>query len=309
MWQKDEILHELQKKTARKKYLHGVIANLRKQERELAKKTELLDTVRKTEQGELEKISGRSLAALFYGIAGKKDEQIAKEQREALAAQAKYDTAKRELESVRNDIKRYNAEYSQLIGYDVRYKKLLKEKAKILKLAGAEQAENIIELEKCLAESESFAEEITEAISAAKRAERSACAVLERLMHAEDWSSWDVLGGGMCAANCTELDEAQDAVELLQVDLRSLKTELDDIAEELGISVYIEGFLRFADWFFDGIFADYSVLQRIEESKEKICDVKQRLTAVKKHLQNKLNALNADVERTEAELEKLVLEA
>ena len=81
------------------------------------------------------------------------------------------------------------------------------------------------------------------------------------------------------------------------------------VAEEMGIKVNIEGFLRFADWFFDGIFVDYSVLQRIEESKEKICEIKQRLKAVKKHLQNKLNAVSVDSERTEAELEKLVLEA
>ena len=31
MWKKDELLHELHKKTARKRYLRGVITELRKQ--------------------------------------------------------------------------------------------------------------------------------------------------------------------------------------------------------------------------------------------------------------------------------------
>ncbi len=311
MWQKDETLHELHKKAARKAYLHGVIADLRRQESELAGKVALLDSERKTEQDELDKLSGRSLSAFFYAVTGKKEEQLAKEKKEALAAQAKYDSAARELEAVREDITRYNGEYSALIGYDVRYEKLLDEKAEALKAAGKPQAERIIALEKTIAEFENAEEEINEAIAAANRAIRSADAVLQNLSNAENWASWDVFGGGMIAdaAKHDKLDAAQDAVEVLQIDLRRLKTELSDIAEEMGIKVNIEGFLRFADWFFDGIFVDYSVLQRIEESKEKICEIKQRVKAVKKHLQNKLKALSSDSKRAEAELEKLVLEA
>ena len=102
MWKKDELLHELHKKTARKRYLRGVITELRKQERELAKRAEELDIKRRSEQNQFEKASGRGLAGLVVAVSGKKDKIIEKEQREALAAQAKYDTVVRELEATHN---------------------------------------------------------------------------------------------------------------------------------------------------------------------------------------------------------------
>ncbi len=311
MWKKDETLHELQRKAARKAYLHGVITALRNQERELAEKVERLDKERKIEQGEFDKMSGKSLSAFIYTMAGKKDEQLAKEQREALAAQAKYDTAVRELEAVRQDIKRYSKEYLSLVGFDIRYEKLLKEKANILKANGNPEAERIVELQKRLAEAESAKEEIAEAISAAKRANRSVSTVLENLSHAEEWASWDIIGGGMIAdsAKQDKLDAAQDSVEALQVDLRLLKTELADIAENTEIRVDIESFLRFADWFFDGIFADYSILQRIEESKEKIYDIKNKINRIINHLQEKLSETDSRADAVKAELDSIVLKA
>lgn len=311
MWKKDETLHELQRKAARKAYLHSVISALRNQARELAEKVERLDKERKIEQGEFDKMSGKSLSAFFYTMAGKKDEQLVKEQREALAAQAKYDTAVRELEAVKQDIKRYSKEYLSLVGFDIRYEKLLKEKAQALKANGNPEAERIVELEKQLAEAESAKEEITEAVSAAKRADRSVSAVLENLSHAEEWASWDIIGGGMIAdrAKQDKLDAAQDSVEVLQVDLRLLKAELADIAENAEIRVDIEGFLRFADWFFDGIFADYSILQRIDEAKEKIYDIKNKIKQIISHLQEKLAETDARADAAKSELDTIVLKA
>lgn len=311
MWKKDETLHELQRKAARKAYLHSVISALRNQARELAEKVERLDKERKIEQGEFDKMSGKSLSAFFYTMAGKKDEQLVKEQREALAAQAKYDTAVRELEAVKQDIKRYSKEYLSLVGFDIRYEKLLKEKAQALKANGNPEAERIVELEKQLAEAESAKEEITEAVSAAKRADRSVSAVLENLSHAEEWASWDIIGGGMIAdrAKQDKLDAAQNSVEVLQVDLRLLKAELADIAENAEIRVDIEGFLRFADWFFDGIFADYSILQRIDEAKEKIYDIKNKIKQIISHLQEKLAETDARADAAKSELDTIVLKA
>lgn len=309
MWKKDELLHELHKKTARKRYLRGVITELRKQERELAKRAEELDIKRRSEQNQFEKASGRGLAGLVVAVSGKKDKIIEKEQREALAAQAKYDTIVRELEALHGDLKRYNAEYLSLAGYDVRYKKLLKEKADILRANGAPEAEKTVELMEKFAERETEKEEIKEAAVAASRVRKAIDTVLECLSHADEWATWDIFGGGMRIdeSKRENLETAQDAVEALQIELRRFKNELADIDIELGTSTYIEGFLRFSEWFFDGIFADYSIIKRIEEARERICEIRGRIMLVATKLEERETAVNAALAELGSELERILL--
>lgn len=65
----------------------------------------------------------------------------------------------------------------------------------------------------------------------------------------------------------SHLDEAQQRVKYLQVQLRRFKTELTDVTIHADIQVSIDGFLRFADYFFDGLFADWAVLDKINNPK------------------------------------------
>ena len=75
----------------------------------------------------------------------------------------------------------------------------------------------------------------------------------------------------------SHLDGAQEKVEQLEVLLRRFQTELDDIKIQADMQVNVDGFLRFADYFFDGLFADWTVLKRIGDSKEQVLQVKRRL--------------------------------
>lgn len=310
MWEKDGLLQELQKKTARKAHLKTILDDLRAQEHELSEMAAVLDTERKREGMDVERLQGRSLSAFFYTVTGKKDEHLEKERKEAYAASAKYDAVMRELCAVRADIKRYNAEYSALIGYDVQYEKLLCEKAIALKVEGSKAAEKIIEFETRISKTDNAKAEAKEAIAAGRRAKKSAETVLEKLNNAKGWASWDILGGGMIAdmAKHDKLDAAQDAVEELQINLRRFKTELADITLEAEHQVNIDGFLRFADLFFDGIFVDYSILQRIEESKEKIEAVKCQIDSVIAHIKSDIAVWDKEKKAIKRELNALIAE-
>lgn len=124
-------------------------------------------------------------------------------------------------------------------------------------------------------------------------------AVLSKLDDAEGWGTWDILGGGLLSdlAKHSSLDEAQGLVETLQVQLRRFKTELADVTVHADLHVSIEGFLRFADYFFDGLFADWAVLDKIEESQN---EVKKTVTQIEKVL-NKLSKMLDDAEKEQAE--------
>ena len=130
-----------------------------------------------------------------------------------------------------------------------------------------------------MAELGSQKQEINEAISAGKRAWNHTQSILDDLDSAEGWGTWDLVGGGLMTdmIKHSHLDGAQEKVEQLEVLLRRFQTELDDIKIQADMQVNVDGFLRFADYFFDGLFADWTVLKRIGDSKEQVLQVKRRL--------------------------------
>ena len=66
--------------------------------------------------------------------------------------------------------------------------------------------------------------EINEAISAGQIAEYLSERILDSLNSAENWGTWDLIGGGLVAdlAKHSHLDTAQDMVEDLQIQLRNI---------------------------------------------------------------------------------------
>ena len=67
-------------------------------------------------------------------------------------------------------------------------------------------------------------------------------------------------------AKYEELDDAQKQIEQLQVELRRFKTELADVEITADLQVTVDSFLKFADFFFDGLFADWAVLDHINQA-------------------------------------------
>ncbi len=139
----DEQLQQLQAQMARFKQLEAMIKELRSQRDTLAAQVRELESIKLEEQADVDRLEGRSLAAFFYHVIGKMDEQLDKERREAYAARVKYDAAVRELEGTEADLHRYEADLSALRGCERRYEAVLKEKAEAIKAAGGANGEEI----------------------------------------------------------------------------------------------------------------------------------------------------------------------
>ena len=91
----------------------------------------------------------------------------------------------------------------------------------------------------------------------------------------------------------SDIDEAQALIEELQVQLRNFKTELTDVRIEADIRIDIGEMLKFADYFFDGFFADFEVKHRIEDAIAQVEDVQEKIAGLLKHL-GRLEAENAN---------------
>lgn len=240
------------------------------------------------------------------------DEKLTQERTEAYAARVKYDAAARELASVEEDLERKEAELSRLEGCEARYEEMLRRKQEALKTSGSPAAREILRLEERLSGLKSQEKEIGEAICAGGEALATADRILQSLESADGWATWDLFGGGLIAdlAKHDHLDSAQAAVEQLQVQLRRFRTELVDVGSiQADLHVSIDGFLRFADYFFDGLFADWAVMDQINQSQQQVGSTRSQIAQVLSQLDEMLQNTQAEQSAAQTELDALVLEA
>ena len=302
----DQQLKELLAQCARKRKLEASAAELRRQRDTYAARAEELKEAMREEQADVDRLEGRSLAAFFYNVVGKMDEKLTQERQEAYAARVRYDAAARELAGAEEDLARCQAELeASWSGCEERYAALLREKTQAVKAAGGAAAEQILRLEEREAYLESQERELGEASAAGQSALATADGILESLSSAEGWGTWDLIGGGLIAdlAKHSRLDEAQAAVEYLQSQLRAFRTELADVTISADFQVNIDGFLRVADYVFDGIFADWAVLDRInqaqaqvEATRAQICAVLDRLGQMTDQAERERAGLRQEIE-------------
>ena len=298
----DEQLHQLQAQCARKKKLEAAAAELRTQQNTYAARARELERSFQEEQADVDRLEGRSLSAFFYNVIGKMDEKLTQEKQEAYAARVKYDAAVRELAGIREDLDRCETELETLRDCERRYAAVLREKTQAIKASGGDAAEQILGMEERDAYLESQERELKEALDAGQDALTTADQIAASLDSAEGWGTWDLLGGGLVAdlAKHGHLDDAQASVEYLQSQLRRFKTELADVTIAADFQVNIDGFLRVADYLFDGIFADWAVLDQIHASQEQVQNTRDQICRVLDYLRTMLQqtaAERADIQR------------
>lgn len=304
----DEQLRALQEQCARKQKLSASAAELRAQRATYTARAQELEAHFQAEQADVDRLEGRSLSAFFYHVIGKMDEKLTLEKQEAYAARVKYDAVARELSGIEEDLRRCEAELDTLQDCEERYAAVLREKTQAVKAAGGNTAEQILHLEARAAYLESQERELEEASAAGRAALVTTDRIMESLGSAEGWGTWDLVGGGLFSdlAKHSHLDDAQAAVEYLQSQLRRFKTELADVTIDADFQVSIDGFLLVADYLFDGIFADWAVLDHIHQSQEQVQNTRYQICGVLDHLQALTDQTAAERADIRHEIKQLV---
>lgn len=304
-------LRKFQEEAAKKAGLESRIRELGRQRQELTARVRQLEWIKSKEQSDVDKLEGHSLAAFFYGVIGKMDEKLNQEREEAYAAKVKYDTAAYELETVSEELERCQVQLRSLRNCEQHYEEMLKEKSREMKNSGTLSGKEILKLEEREAYLESQKREIQEAIRAGREALDTSDAILLSLGSAENWGTWDLIGGGLMTdmIKHSKLDEAQNQVTVLQEKLRRFKTELADIEIQADLQVGISGFMRFADVFFDGLFADWAVMNKISSSKSQVQDTKAQIERVLNHLHSMDRKIQADLEAAGQKRKDLIMNA
>ena len=307
-----DTLFELQKKIAMKPSLEAKLRELQNQRREYDREVISLRVAFRKEQEDVEKLEGRSLANYFFQVVGKLDEKLDQERKEAYAAKVKLDAAERELAGIESDISEIRQQITDVLVAEARYKEALERKQRQLKESCTLFADQILFLEDRIFALQAQKQEIKEAISAGISARSTADRILSELKDADDWNTWDMFaGGGIIThmAKHSHLDSAQDMVSELQSKLRRFKTELADIQITANMQVNIDGFLRFADYFFDGLFADWAVGDKIKQSMNSVSSTKSQISRTLDKLNSMEQAADQGIASLKQQLDELIVKA
>ena len=131
--------------------------------------------------------------------------------------------------------------------------------------------------------------EMREAIQAGENALCSLQAAREELQKAGNWGIVDLLGGGLITSliKHSKMDNASHLMENAKYDLKRFQKELRDVTVNTNLSIDCSDFLTFADFFWDGIIADWLVQSKINDAKsqvdEAIAQVEQILRSLKQY--------------------------
>ena len=305
-------LFALQQKVAQKPLLESKLYELHTQRRQYDNQVISLRVASRKEQEDVEKLEGRSLANYFYKVIGKLDDKLDQERKEAYAAKVKLDAAERELAGIESDIKEMQEQITDVLVAETRYKDALELKRRQLKDSGTQVADQILSMEERIAALQAQKQEIKEAISAGYSARSTADRILSELEDADGWNTWDMFGGGGIIthmAKHSHLDEAQDLVSDLQSKLRRFKTELADIQITANMQVNVDGFLRFADYFFDGLFADWAVGDKINQSMNSVSSTKSQISRTLDKLNSMEQAADRGIASLKQQLDELIVKA
>ena len=227
----DAELKDLRERIARLRRNTVRLETLRGQEAEALADAERLRRVWSAEQKDVEDLGRLSFASIAAKLSGRGEERLEREEAEACAARMKYDAAERQLAEIRQEIAGCEAELRADQGCEARFQQALEEKREALKLGNSAAAERIIALEERMAELQSRLRELEEARSAGEDVRRRLDQVLASLGSAENWRTWDVIGGGLLTdmMKYSRLDEAQHSMEQMQSALRRYRRELADV--------------------------------------------------------------------------------
>ena len=129
--------------------------------------------------------------------------------------------------------------------------------------------------------------EIREAIRAGERALDSLKEANRQLNSAGNWGLVDIFGGNTISGlmKHMKVNNASRCVEDARRDLATFRDELGDIRDVENLNIDIDGFLTFADFFFDGFVADIFVQSKIRKGQQQVGEAIRRVEDILSTLQ------------------------
>ncbi len=270
-----------------------------------------LEGIMEKEQLDVEKMSQTSLKTLFYKCLGTHDKQVAKEKEEALAAVLKYESCKKSVDELTDKLSQLTNRHYEMSKVQDKLDALYEEKRRVMASFNMPEYAKIGQLEKEMSFIRREIKELKEAITPGNMAINTLNEAIELLDSAGDWGTWDLLGGGLIAdmMKHDKIDKAKQAILNAQTYVQRLQVELQDVNMSLDGSIQITGGAVFADFFFDGLIADWYMQSKISQSRDNVVATCGKIRKIVSTLSTQLNHKEKDLEAKEREIKRIIEQA
>ena len=257
---------------------------------------------------DVERLEGRSLASIFRTILGDKESQLEQERQEYLSAKLRYDAADVAEAALEEEVAELEAQLAKVGDPGGEYESLLAQKEQLVLEAGDERAGRLLALSEAWAGARADIRELEEALEAGQQVIEGLRETQSHLRSAENWGVWDMVGGGLIAtaAKHSRMDDARRRIHSVQQQLQRFDRELADVDVARVGEFEIDGFATFADYFFDGLIADWVVQSRIQRSVEAVREMSGRVSQMVARLRQALQEARDRAQRIEEERQKTV---
>ena len=219
----------------------------------------------------------------------------------------KYDESAEAVNDLQAERTRLQQELESFKSVEQDYSRLIKEKERLLANSQDPRVDRLLGFTEQLADLAADEKELTEAVRVGESALRALRDVQGELQSAANWETWDMLGGGMLStmAKHSRIDSARQRAHTAQRQLRRFQEELADAGQRLNVSLEIGGFSKFADFFFDGLIADWVVQSKIREASSACSSALSRVSSAVGECQRRLAEIGR--EREEVGQKRLAL--
>lgn len=262
----------------------------------------------KKEEKDVEKLEGLSLTGLFHAVLGDKLEKIEKEKQEFIAAQLKYDHHKQSVSEFEKELEEIKEALKPFENLDRDYQSMIKAKMNFIMQRNDANTDKLMILTERVTDLQHDIKELEEAIEAGDKAEETLEKMKKSLNSAENLGVWDMLGGGLLvtAAKHSNINDAKELAYEVQHSLEKFQHELKDIKTKTKIELNFSSFGTFADYFFDGLIADWFVQSKISNSLKEVTEVNEQITQLLSTLQRRMIQTEEAYEKTKQEINALI---
>ena len=261
---------------------------------------------------DVEKLQSETLSVYILKTIGRYENKLNKEKEQMLAAKIEYDKASEKVRELHLQRKENEDRLAALTQEKQVYEaELIEREEKIRRNITSEASTKYRKLEEEQGLLSRQLIENEEAFRAANRVISTANTAMEHLDNADSWATYDVwFKGGILShmAKYDHIDGAEEAFNRMSSQMEDLRRELSDIniTGTPGFSG-IDSTTRAVDFWFDNIFTDLNVRDRIRDDSEQLRTLRSQIYAVLSKLEGNKSVIKEKMAENEMKKNELII--
>ena len=254
----------------------GLLAKLEVAQANLDQALERCEAARSAlhdEQADLEKLETMSMARILSAVKGNQEADLERERADVQAVEYTAAEAEERLRTTAAEVEAIEAQLDDLGDVAAQESAAVALREQALLAAGGDVAERLSVLARTAGEADARRQQLSEAREAGRVADVRLRKAATLLGSAGSWAAWDTFGGGGLLTDSIKYDRMDQAAELMRAAdaaLVHLSRELADVGLAGVGGIEVTKLNRTFDVWFDNIFSDWSVRNRISEAAARV---------------------------------------